>query len=611
MLNRLLISACVALAASLAIAQVAKIDDPALNLVGYRTVDTAIRAKTIAAAKNRTGRTGYLGVFVNQAKGGLRVEEVEAGGPADKAGIQTGDVLTVVDDKKPKSQAELRDVLQAAEPDQPIAISLLRAGKKKDVQAVLAATSRPMPLAEERPVLGMTLGDVTSEGIPIRRVTEGSPAEKAGLKANDLVTRLEGLALEDPARLDALLNEKRPGDIISIVHSREGKEAEAKATLAEPPPAAQNNQTFSARNVWKKDVYKLAIIGIEYADVKHNDKITTQAWNDQMFSKGTYTTESATGQKVYGSLNDFFQEVSVGALRVEGKMLDWVQLSKNRLDYQEGNGTGNRSRQMLFGETLDKLMERDGANCLEGYDGIFFVFAGARVNTSRGSVYWPHRSNYRHKDKNWPYLIVPEGGARMTDISVLCHEFGHMIGLPDLYARPENPGSEGLGIWCLMSNQAGSGRPQHPSAWCKEQLGWLNPTVIDPTVPQKLILGPTNGSKTECYKVLLRADGSEYLLLENRRKTGFDTSLPAEGMLIWHVLGNRPILEESHGVSGPNGPRVYMSAVPYPSPANNAMTPFTTPSSKSQLGGGLPVYITNIRQLADGRIAFMIGYEFN
>jgi hypothetical protein len=50
--------------------------------------------------------------------------------------------------------------------------------------------------------------------------------------------------------------------------------------------------------------------------------------------------------------------------------------------------------------------------------------------------------------------------------------------------------------------------------------------------------------------------------------------------------------------------------VPYPSRANNAFTPYTTPSSRSLLGGGTPVHITNIRELADGRITFQIGYEF-
>ena len=148
------------------------------------------------------------------------------------------------------------------------------------------------------------------------------------------------------------------------------------------------------------------------------------------------------------------------------------------------------------------------------------------------------------------------------------------------------------------------------SAWCKEQLGWLKPAVIDPAVPQKLVLGPVEGSASECFKVLIRPDGAEYLLLENRRRTGFDASLPAEGLLIWHIVGRRPILEESHGVEGPVGPRVFLGSVPYPSRSNDAFTPFTTPSSRSQLGGGQPVFLTNIRQHEDGRVSFQIGYEY-
>src|SRR5207244_4398522 len=204
----------------------------------------------------------------------------------------------------------------------------------------------------------------------------------------------------------------------------------------------------------------------------------------------------------------------------------------------------------------------------------------------------------------------PEGGQRMMNISVFCHEFGHMLGLPDLYARPENPGMEGSGVWSAMANQVGNGRPQHFCAWCKEKLDWIKPTVIDPTVKQKLILAPVEDSPKECFKVLFKPDGSEYLLLENRKKKGFDASLPADGLLIWRVVGNRPILEESHGVGGAAGPRVFTSMVPYPSTANDSFTPYTTPSSRSQLGGGLPVYITNIRKLSDGRVSFCVGYEF-
>ncbi len=76
------------------------------------------------------------------------------------------------------------------------------------------------------------------------------------------------------------------------------------------------------------------------------------------------------------------------------------------------------------------------------------------------------------------------------------------------------------------------------------------------------------------------------------------------------MANNRPVLEESHGVLGPQGPNVFRESVPYPSAANDAFTPYTVPSSQSKLGGGLPVHLTNIRRLPDGRVTFHIGYEY-
>ena len=140
-------------------------------------------------------------------------------------------------------------------------------------------------------------------------------------------------------------------------------------------------------------------------------------------------------------------------------------------------------------------------------------------------------------------------------------------------------------------------------------MGWLKPAVIDPRVKQKLILSPVRSGENESYKVLIRPDGSEYLLLENRVKKGFDKDLPGEGLLVWRVTRGRPVLQESHGVTDTSGPRRYLDSVPYPSRANNAFTPRTTPSSKSG-SGGWDVHITNIRRLKDGRITFYVGYDY-
>lgn len=464
-----------------------------------------------------------------------------------------------------------------------------------------------MKQSERRGFVGLTYGEPDDTGAAVRFVTTNSPAAKAGIKAGDVLVRVGNTPVSSSSTLNDVLTEKNPGDPLEFTLLREGKEQHVTVTLG---TAASTDNAAPLPSIWKRNTYRLAVIGIEFPDTHLNPVITTSAWEQSLFSTGTYTnTTNATGQRVHGSLADYYREVSCGKLAVSGKMFAPVEVGKNRIEY--AGATRDSDKRKLLTEAIDELLAREGKDALKDFDGLIFIYAGNRYpGANRGTIYWPHRASISYGGKRWSYYICPEGGKTMASISVFCHEFGHMLGLPDLYARPENPGSEGLGVWCLMSNERGDGRPQHPSAWCKEQLGWLKPAVIDPSVPQKLVLAPVEGSARECFKVLMRSDASEYLLLENRNKSGFDTSLPGEGLLIWHIVGKRPILEESHGVEGPIGPRVFLGSVPYPSKSNDSFTPYTIPSSRTQLGGGLPVYITNIRRQNDGRIAFEIGYEY-
>jgi M6 family metalloprotease-like protein len=346
---------------------------------------------------------------------------------------------------------------------------------------------------------------------------------------------------------------------------------------------------------------------IEYPDVKANKKLTPKGWEDALFSAGTWKA-TPTGEKVHGSLNDYYREQSHGKFRIEGRAFAPVLVSKKRGEYVEGSGTSNKT--VLPTEAIAKLLEREGEDRLAGFDGVCFIYAGARVGSNAGGLYYPHQGTLTHQGRRLDYMLCAEGGTTMEPTAQFALVFSKLIGLPSLAARTENAGSEGLGRWCLTSDGARGWKPAHLSAWCKEQLGWIDPVVIDPTVPQKLILGPAQRSAKECYKILVRLDGSEYFLLENRTATGFDGELPGQGLLIWRVSGGRPILEESHGVTGPKGPLVHLPMVPYPSKANNAFTPITTPSSRAAGGGGLPVYVTNIRRLSDGRVTLHVGYPY-
>ena len=87
--------------------------------------------------------------------------------------------------------------------------------------------------------------------------------------------------------------------------------------------------------------------------------------------------------------------------------------------------------------------------------------------------------------------------------------------------------------------------PAHPSAWCKANQGWVTTTVVTTnatiTVPQV----ETSHQVFRLWKD--GAAGTEYFLLENRQKTGYDAQMKGSGLLLWHVDESQPgNTDESH-----------------------------------------------------------------
>ena len=278
------------------------------------------------------------------------------------------------------------------------------------------------------------------------------------------------------------------------------------------------------------------------------------------------------GDNPTGSMKDYFNEISYGNFEIDGATEGWYQSSLTMTQAVDNARQYVAEIAALADPDFDYAQyDNDGPDNVpnsgddDGYvDGIIVVYSGCGAEWGEGNNnLWPHMSSlssyeYETNDAGAngsniivsTYAVCPElagGGDCYTDIirpmGVYAHEFGHVLGLPDLYDRDASDGnSEGLGEWCLMASGSWMGwagdTPAHMSSWCKIQMGWIEPTVVDNNANNmeiaQLVTSPSTLKIWEDDY-----NWSRYFLIENRQAVGFDSELNGPGLLIYHVDENR------------------------------------------------------------------------
>lgn len=90
----------------------------------------------------------------------------------------------------------------------------------------------PQGVAKKRTFLGVST-EKENEGLEIESVTKGSPAEKAGLKEDDVLLSLNDTKLTSPQQLYELVTARKAGEKVKITYKRDGKKKTTSVTLAE------------------------------------------------------------------------------------------------------------------------------------------------------------------------------------------------------------------------------------------------------------------------------------------------------------------------------------------------------------------------------------------
>lgn len=157
--------------------------------------------------EERAAAKGYLGVGAREVTGGLAVDRVVDGGPAARAGVQRGDVLTALGDRRLRRLADLDAALVALGAEREAALSLLRAGRVVSRQVVTgAAPERVLP--DQRGGAAAPRAPALVEFVVETEETQGEPPT-ARAPARDVRAEVQKLRAELRELRDLLLQLRR------------------------------------------------------------------------------------------------------------------------------------------------------------------------------------------------------------------------------------------------------------------------------------------------------------------------------------------------------------------------------------------------------------------
>ncbi len=368
------------------------------------------------------------------------------------------------------------------------------------------------------------------------------------------------------------------------------------------------------------------------------------------------------------SVASYYRQVSYGQFDLQGNVVGDPLHSGRFLNlphtesYYAGldNGSGSPYPNDDDGIVNDaiRLLRQNGfnfqpyvANGQIPYLSLVFTGYGADVEATDTSLVWPVESTLG-KSIRVPYMptvrtgkqgqrktamayallsnydLVPEladqSGAPST-IGVYAHEFGHLLGLDDLYdTSSSDQVGQGDGPWSIMAQGNWNGNPQgaQPAELdplSRILLGWVKPIVIHESITG-LPIQPIETSPV-VYALMPSGTQKDYFLLDNVEPISDDAALPSFGLLIWHIDGNMAMFSSSDWINNvlnspsqnkthhydvmieeANGSKDLQSssgdssqgADTYPTLANNRFTATSKPNNLLWDGQSIGINLTNI-----------------
>lgn len=286
------------------------------------------------------------------------------------------------------------------------------------------------------------------------------------------------------------------------------------------------------------------VVLVEYQDYKFSMEDPLEYYND-FLNGDNFTRDEATG-----SCRAFYKENSNGAFVPTFDVFGPVLLKNKRRYYGAGAETHASEMVVEAVEALDDVIDFSQYDHNDdGYvDSIYIVYAHkGEADGGPAESVWPHSWELEEAD-----IFLEADGVKINTygcsnelkgsvntvvdgIGTFTHEFGHVLGLPDLYNTNNSRDMSTPGDWSVMDSGSYNNdcrTPANFSAFERYSLGWISPEEIIASGEYSL---PNLADSNRAYIMTTEENADEFFIAEYRTLKGWDAYLPASGMLVWHI----------------------------------------------------------------------------
>ena len=268
-----------------------------------------------------------------------------------------------------------------------------------------------------------------------------------------------------------------------------------------------------------------------------------------------YTVESK------GSAWKYFYDSSNGQYDPQFDVVGPVTVSQNMAYYGGNLGGGDKNPEAMIVEACKLVNDSVDFSLYDNdndgiADFVYVIYAGyGEADGGAANTIWPHQyfifqTLKLDNTKIYRYACSNEMDnytKHHTGIGTFCHEFSHVLGLPDLYETTGYGTHKTMGQWSILDygpyNNDGNTPPAY-SAYERFFMGWLTPRLI--TEPENITLAELNESQeallissSDQHNLIGNdPDPTTFYLLENRQQTGWDEYLPGHGLMLTKIQYN-------------------------------------------------------------------------